>query len=106
MKRASARELHPQTRRQISGVIQIALGVLLLLSLQGDAGVAGQRLNAAITALVGAWGVLLPIFLITSGVFQWFGDTKRLHLKRSIGLVLCFLSFLGIAHMGASFGEL
>jgi S-DNA-T family DNA segregation ATPase FtsK/SpoIIIE len=105
-KRASAgrkssgqRELHPQTRRLIWGTTQLCLGIVLLLALRDEAGQMGDLIDRWLTALVGTWGILLPLGLILSGAFRFLSDGRRLLIKRSLGLVLSLACFLGIVQL-------
>ena len=101
-----ALKLEESTKRIISGITQLCLGVLLFLALQDSAGIVGQSAHRFLTFLFGAWGILFPFFLIGSGLLHTFGNGGKLELKRSLGLVLCFVSFLGIMHIQASLQEI
>ena len=79
----------------------MAAGILLLLVLKQDAGMIGQSLNTAMTFFFGAWSMIFPVFLILSGLLHWFTRETAFEMKRSVGLVLCLLSFLGMIHIGA-----
>jgi S-DNA-T family DNA segregation ATPase FtsK/SpoIIIE len=103
---AEALELKSSTKAAISGIAQICLGILLFLALQGSAGNAGTAINRFLTFLFGSWGVIFPIFLITSGILHWVAPNHKIETKRSIGLVLCLLSFLGLMHIGASIEDI
>lgn len=89
----------------ISGVLQLCVGIVLLLALRSEAGVIGDRINNILTALVGAYGFLLPLGFILSGAFRLFDDGKRLLVKRSIGLALSLCALLGLAHLSLPFEE-
>jgi DNA segregation ATPase FtsK/SpoIIIE, S-DNA-T family len=99
-KSSGRRELHASTKRTISGIVQIAGGVLLFLALQQEAGIIGERVETVLRFFFGAWGVIFPIALVGSGIFHAFGSGK-IQIKRSAGLVLCLLSFLGLMQIGA-----
>jgi DNA segregation ATPase FtsK/SpoIIIE, S-DNA-T family len=98
-------ELSPESRRMISGIVQITGAILLFLVLQDNAGVLGERMHDVLRFFFGSWGMLFPFFLLASGVLHTFGAGK-LELKRSVGLVVCLLSFLGIMHLGAPLEEI
>ena len=102
-KRAKKSSLHlaPETERLISGTAQMAAGILLLLVLKQDAGMIGQSMNTAMAFFFGSWSMIFPSFLIGSGLLHWFTRETAFEMKRSVGLVLCLLSFLGIVHIGA-----
>lgn len=93
-------ELSAETKRTISGIIQISGAILLFLVLQDNAGRLGETMHNVLRFFFGSWGMLFPFFLLASGILHTFGAGK-LELKRSIGLVVCLLSFLGIMHMSA-----
>ncbi len=92
--------LQESTRRQINGIVQIALGILLFLSIEGAAGSLGNGLQAGMRFLVGSWGILIPLALILSGTLQWLAMGSSMELKRTLGLVLSLFSFLGLMHIG------
>ena len=102
-KRAKKSSLHlaPETERLISGTAQMAAGILLLLVLKQDAGMIGQSMNTAMAFFFGSWSMIFPSFLIGSGLLHWFTRETAFEMKRSVGLVLCLLSFLGMVHIGA-----
>lgn len=89
----------------ISGIIQICGAILLFLVLQDNAGTLGESIHDILRFFFGAWGMLFPFFLLASGILHCFGAGK-LELKRSLGLVVCLLSFLGVMHMGAPVEEI
>jgi S-DNA-T family DNA segregation ATPase FtsK/SpoIIIE len=94
-------ELKSSTRSAISGILQICAGVVLFLALQGAAGNAGEMLNRVLTFFFGKWGMIFPVFLVLSGILHWIAPNHRIETKRSFGLLLCLLSFLGLMHIGA-----
>ncbi len=98
-------ELDPQTKRTISGIVQICGAVLLFLAISNNAGTLGDTVDKILTFFFGSWGFLFPYFLLASGMLHLFGAGK-LELKRSVGLVVCLLSFLGLMHMGAPLNEI
>jgi S-DNA-T family DNA segregation ATPase FtsK/SpoIIIE len=99
-------ELSPQTKRHVSGVLQVAFGILILLALRDQAGMVGNGVNRFLTFFFGAYGAIFPMFLIGSGLLHWFSIENKFEVKRSLGLVLCLLSFLGIMHMQAPLEEI
>jgi len=92
--------------RHISGIVQIGFGVLVLLALREQAGPIGNSLNTILTFFFGRWGIIFPLFLIGSGVLHWFAAENFFEAKRSVGLLLCFLAFLGVMHMRAPLEDL
>lgn len=98
-------ELSPETRRMISGIVQISGAILLFLVLQDNAGTLGEKMHEVLRFFFGSWGMLFPFFLLASGILHTFGAGK-LELKRSVGLIVCLLSFLGVMHLGASLEDI
>lgn len=98
-------ELQPETKRTISGIIQISSSILLFLVLQDEAGKLGVTFHNILRFFFGTWGILFPAFLLASGILHAFG-AGRLELKRSVGLVVCLLSFLGMMHLRAPLEEI
>ncbi len=98
-------KLQPETRRAISGIVQIAGAILLFLVLRDEAGRVGEALHGVLRFFFGSWGILFPFFLLASGVLHAFG-AGQLELKRSVGLVIGLLSFLGMMHLRAPLEEI
>lgn len=98
-------ELQPETKRTISGIVQMSGAIFLFLVLQNEAGRVGEALHNVLTFFFGSWGMLFPFFLLASGVLHTFGAGK-LELKRSIGLLIGLLSFLGMMHLRAPLEEI
>lgn len=115
LKRPSARktrrhspglELSPAARRQVAGTFQIALGVLVLLALLNRAGSAGGAVNTVLVFFFGTWGFIFPAVLLVAGALHWLTAEDHFKVKRSAGLALCLVSFLGIMHLGAPVQEI
>ncbi len=100
-KNSSSLELQDHTRRQVSAIVHIAVGLVLLLSLGGNAGTLGDSLSRGLTFLLGSWGILLPLFLLSSGCLQLLAKNPSMEHRRTIGLLLILLSFLGLVHLQA-----
>ncbi|PIQ76268.1 cell division protein FtsK [Candidatus Peregrinibacteria bacterium CG11_big_fil_rev_8_21_14_0_20_49_14] len=107
-KKSQELKLSESTKRQISGTVQLCIGVLLLLVLQQQAGMIGAGLQQFLVFFFGKWGALFPATLICSGLLHWFiappkskAKEKRVPTKIWLGLGLCLASFLGIVHIGA-----
>ena len=99
-------ELAPETERLIGGTIQITAGILLLLVLREEAGPMGEKLRSVLTFFFGTWSFIFPWFLIISGALHWITRETHFQLKRSIGLVLSLLAFLGMVHIRAPLEEI
>jgi S-DNA-T family DNA segregation ATPase FtsK/SpoIIIE len=105
-RKAARLELQPGTKNAISGIVQVCAGVLLVLVLQQKAGMAGDSIRAVLTFFFGRYGLIFPLFLVISGVLHWVAPGKRLETKRSVGLAVVVLAFLGLMHIGAPSGDL
>lgn len=105
-KKQATLDLKDSTHRQISGIGQICVAVLLALALRQEAGAVGEAISQILTFFFGAWSILFPAVLLLSGVLFCFAQTTSMELKRSTGLLMCFLAVLGIAHLGAPLEEL
>ena len=93
--------MSPATRRQVSGVIQFMVGILIALSLREQAGSAGSAVRTVLTFFFGKWSIIFPAVLIVSALLHFFTSEDHFKTKRSVGLVLCLVSFLGLMHIGA-----
>jgi len=63
--------INPETTREISAVICIGIGLLLLLSIFNGAGRVGSALSFSLDWLLGLIGYFVPIVLIALGVYLW-----------------------------------
>lgn len=79
---------------------------MVFLALKQQAGAVGDSLNTILTFFFGRFGMIFPLFLVGSGVLHWFSAQNYFESKRSIGLMLCFLAFLGFMHMQAPLEDL
>jgi S-DNA-T family DNA segregation ATPase FtsK/SpoIIIE len=90
--------LSPDTVRGVSGVLLFVLGILLVLSGVGMAGIAGEKMYAGLTYLVGIGYVLLPVLFVGAAISL----LRRVPLEDRVGPVrlggalLFFVSTLGI----------
>ena len=84
-------ELQSHTRSTISGLVQICAGIFLVLVLQGTAGRAGAVMQNIVTGFFGGYGMILPAFLIVSGLLHWFAPNTRLRAARSVGLFIAIV---------------
>jgi S-DNA-T family DNA segregation ATPase FtsK/SpoIIIE len=105
-KKAAAIALQDSTRSAISGTIQVCVAVLLFLALQKQAGVVGDGVQKILTFFFGKYGMIFPFFLLLSGFMQLAAWSKKIETKRSAGLLLCLLAFLGLMHIGAPLEEI
>src|ERR1043165_8080181 len=95
--------LKDTTWSAIWSIVKMSAGVLLFLVLQRQEGMAGNILRDVLTVFFGKWGLIFPLFLVISGLLHWISPRARLEMKRSTGLVLCLLAFLGLMHITAPF---
>ena len=104
-KRQQAVSLEPGTRRIIGGIVQLALSALFFLALYDAAGPVGLTIKTGLQFVFGAWGVFFAIGLLVSGLFQASGE-RFFDTKRTIGLAVCLLTFLGLVHLGADLRDM
>ncbi|MFA5744724.1 MAG: DNA translocase FtsK [Candidatus Paceibacterota bacterium] len=108
-RRASTREKEVREYdtliRYASAVVLLAAGVLLMLAVFGAAGPIGTTVFTASYAIVGIGAFLLPLALITLGLYAGFGRPTIAPLTAS-GLLLSLASILAFAGLfpGARFG--
>ncbi len=88
--------LEEHTSRQVKAVLAIGCGLVLFLALRGNAGAMGLAIGRILTFLFGAWNVLFPAMLIALGCLLIIGTSPNIETKRTVGLLLCLGSFLGI----------
>ena len=99
-------ELSPATRRQIGGTLYFAAGILIFLALRQQAGTAGNAVKTVLTFFFGKWSILFPAALIVSSLLHFFTSEEHWKVKRSVGLALCLVAFLGIVDLGAPVQEI
>jgi len=83
--------INPETTREISAVICIGIGLLLLLSIFNGAGRVGSALSFSLDWLLGLIGYFVPIVLIALGVYLWKPEKYELKATSVIGIILCFV---------------
>jgi len=77
------------------------VGMLIFLALREQAGTAGSAVRTVLTFFFGKWSIIFPVALIVSSLLHFFTSEDHFKTKRSVGLVLCLVSFLGLMHIGA-----
>ncbi len=88
--------LEEHTSRQVKAVLAIGCGLVLFLALRGNAGAMGLAIGRILTFLFGAWNVLFPAMLVALGCLLMIGTSPNIETKRTVGLLLCLGSFLGV----------
>ncbi len=99
-------ELEPSTKRHIAGALQITAGILLVLVLQGEAGLFGTIVGRFLTFFFGKYSGIFAALLIGWGLLHWMTSEEHFSVKRSAGLGFCLFAFLGMAHMTAPMEDL
>ncbi len=105
-KSAQHLDLKDQTWRQVKAALSIALGLIMMLAIGGNAGPVGNGIIQVLMFFFGAWSILFPGFLIVLGILLLLARSHKTELKRTYGLVLCLVSFLGIVHLRAPLVDL
>jgi S-DNA-T family DNA segregation ATPase FtsK/SpoIIIE len=98
--------LEPHTMRQVKAVLAIGVGLVLFLALKDGAGPLGTAVSKSLTFLFGAWKTLFPAALIFLGCLLMIGSAPNIEKKRTYGLGLCLVSFLGIVQLTAPIEQL
>ncbi len=105
-KTPEALKLSAETRRQISGFVQLALAAVTFLIIQGNAGIMGEGIMNVLTFFFGSASMLLPIVLTISGLFLLAKKDSSLEFRSAVGLSLCLVALLGFIHIQAPFEEI
>jgi len=105
-KSAASLKLKQSTQRGITGVVLIGVGILLMLTLGGNAGAIGEMLESWMALLFGRYSVVFPVFLIAWGIAQLIAKTITVETKRTVGFCIIFICFLGLMHLQAPFDEM
>ncbi len=100
-------DLSPHTKQAIGAVIFVALAVFFTFALFHYAGIAGDFANNALDYLFGV-GRFLPPFVCLLFVYVLLRprDDERVSLSKSIGIMVAFLSLLGMISLGFEEGGL
>ncbi len=99
-------DLKTSTRSTISGIVQVCAGIIMMLILSGSGGRAGDVMNNLITGLFGSYGMIVPGFLVLSGILHLLTYTSKLRTTRSVGLGLALCAFLGLMHLSVPFDQI
>ena len=99
-------DLSVETRKQISGFVQLALAAVTFLVIQGKAGIMGEGVFNVLTFFFGQASMLLPIALTLSGVFLLLKRDGHFEFRSAVGLSLCLVAVLGFIHIQAPFDEI
>lgn len=88
--------VHPDTAREVLGILFTVLGILFLISIFRLAGRFGELVIQASVALFGVLGYIAPLVLLVLGIkLLWPRKEGEEHIKASvmIGIFLAFLAF-------------
>ena len=99
-------ELRAETRRQISGYVQITLAIVFFLVIGGKAGIAGGAVNNVLKFFFGSAAVMFPVALGLSGLFLILKSDGHIEFRSAFGLSLCLVAILGLVHIQAPFEEI
>ena len=92
--------LQAQSKREIIGVVLVALGLFLCVSLYSDAvGVIGEAMKNCFFGIFGVAGYLAPISLIVAGILVIIKSEKETRPAVLVLSMLGVLSLLSILHI-------
>lgn len=87
-----------ETRKEAVAVLMLVLGVVMVLSIFGKAGVFGQFVMQESRLLVGYLAYILPLVFLAVVVSAVNPKLYEIRLSTVVGLVLFFFSFGGMIH--------
>ncbi len=89
---------------EVTGLLMVLAGVLIILAFFGAAGRLGEWVMGALQVLVGAWAYLTPAVLIGLGVLLVIGRRQLGFRRLMVGTFLGFTGSLALFHLllGAS----
>ncbi len=110
-KNGKSKNLRVETWRGVVSMLFFVVGIILVLASLGLSGIAGSDLYGWLKYLFGLGYFLIPAVCIILGFSFWKAVAYRPPLARILGLVLFFVSGLGItdvvfAHQGGIIGRL
>jgi len=93
-------------RREITGILLIALAALASLSLFGSsAGAAGRFLDRVLGTLLGGAAVSVPVLVAALGVAILAERGRIVSSPRGVGVALLVLTFAAYMHLGVAPGQ-
>ena len=99
-------EVKSSVMREIWAVIYLALGVVTILSLRNNFGVAGEVWVGILRPILG-WGInALPVVFIGTSLMLFFSKKVTLPLSRIVGILFLMVSVLSILHLSVPMDEL
>lgn len=86
--------VHPDTAREVLGIIFATLGILFIISIFGLAGAFGKLVLGAFQSAFGLFGFIVPIIFLIMGIKLLLPRDEKEPIKASviIGLVVAFLT--------------
>ncbi|MBN9387412.1 MAG: DNA translocase FtsK 4TM domain-containing protein [Chloroflexi bacterium] len=90
-------------RHEITGIVLIVLGLILLFGLMADQGVVAE-IGKNLKKLIGLGAFIVPpLVIIMGGTYIWEGLTnrERFNQTRITGLIFMVVSFVSLTHLAA-----
>ena len=84
--------------REIWGMVIIVFGVLVLMSLAGNLGIAGEYMTVFFANFLGQGIWIFPFVLIVFGAFLFASKLKSISFSSLFGIVLFFFALEGLFH--------
>ena len=92
-------EVSDETRRWISIILLLVVGIVSFLSLFDAAGTVGVYLNGFMKSVFGISRWYLPLLLILIGYWTWRPEQSNFRASNILGAVVFILSFNGLIHL-------
>ena len=92
-------ELPIEVKREISGILVILAGILILLSNFNHLGVPGEVLNRLLKPVLGLGVNILPILLGVTAMILFKNEDPKPTFHKITGIFLFFVSFLSLVHI-------
>jgi len=99
-------ELSAETRRHLSGYVQLTLAAVSFLVIQGNAGIMGEGAMNMLRFFFGSASLLLPVALALSGLFLLLRRDAHIEFRSAVGLSIALVAVLGLIHIQAPFEEI
>ncbi len=92
--------------KEVQSLVYIGLSILVLLSISGNLGIIGTKIQEFLQPIFGYGLIIVPLVLIATGVYQLLNPKFTINLARQSFLGLFTISFLSLLHLPIPVNEL